>query len=291
MNEPGFRGLAERRVAILGLGLMGGSLALALRGRCANLLGYDRDPQIVRLAVQRQAVDRASAELNEILPEADMIVLAAPVLANLGLLEQLSECHPGPAVVMDLGSTKTQILQAMAHLPERFDPLGGHPMCGTEKASLLHAEADLYRGAVFALAPLPRTSDHARRLALEMLGAIGAQPLWLEAEAHDRWVAATSHLPYLAANALAISTPVEAAALAGAGFASTSRLAGSYAPMMLDVLQTNRENILLALRRFCKHLDEFEALLEDEDYPALASLLQKCAEQHHTIQAERQAVR
>jgi prephenate dehydrogenase len=291
MNEAGFSGLAEQQVAILGLGLMGGSLALALRGHCAALLGYDSDPQSVRLAEQRRVVDRASTILDEILPDAGLIVLAAPVMANLDLLKRLEECHPEPAVVIDLGSTKTQTLRAMALLPERFDPLGGHPMCGMEKASLQHAEADLYRGSVFALAPLPRTTDHAKRLTLELLGAIGSRPLWLEAEAHDRWVAATSHLPYLVANALAISTPFEAAALAGAGFFSTSRLAGSYAPMMLDVLQTNRENIMLALRCFQEHLGDFEALLENEDYPALASLLQRCTERHQRIQAERGTVR
>jgi prephenate dehydrogenase len=290
MSEDGFIGLAERRVVILGLGLMGGSLALALRGKCTALLGYDHDPQTVRLAEQQQMVDQASTELNEVLPGTDLILLAAPVMAILELLDRLGECHPGPAVVMDLGSTKTQVVRAMALLPERFDPLGGHPMCGTEKASLLYAEPDLYRGAVFALAPLARTTYQARKLALEMLAAIGSQPLWLEAEEHDRWVASTSHLPYLLANALAISTPAEAAALAGAGFLSTSRLASSYAPMMLDVLRTNRVNILRALRRFRENLDEFDALLENEDFPALADLLKKCTDRHQRIRAERQAV-
>jgi prephenate dehydrogenase len=288
MSVDGFTSLAGRRVGILGLGLMGGSLALALRGRCAALLGYDHDPQIVQLAEGQHVVDRASTELHEILPETDLIVLAAPVLANLGLLERLDECHPEPAVVLDLGSTKVQIVQAMAGLSERFDPLGGHPMCGTEKASLLHADTELYREAVFALTPLPRTTDRARELALQVLAAIGSKPLWLDAEEHDRWVASTSHLPYLVANALAISTPAEAAALLGTGYLSTSRLASSYTPMMLDVLRTNRENILKALMRFSKDLDKFEALLENEDYPALANLLQKCTDHHQRIRAERQ---
>lgn len=289
MSEDGFFSLAGKRVGILGLGLMGGSLALALRGRCAALQGYDHDPQIVRLAERQQVVDRASTELSEVLPGTDLILLAAPVLAILELLQRLSECHPEPAVVLDLGSTKVQIVQAMAGLPEWFDPLGGHPMCGNEKASLMHAEAGLYRGSVFALTPLPRTTARARELALQMLAAIGSVPLWLEAEGHDRWVASTSHLPYLIANALAISTPTEASPLVGSGYLSTSRLAGSYAPMMLDVLRTNRENISKALKRFRKNLDEFEGLLENEDYPALASLLQECTEHHQRIQAQRGA--
>jgi prephenate dehydrogenase len=283
MSEDGFEGfagLAEARVAVLGLGLMGGSLALALRGRCASLTGFDPDPHILRLAEQQHVVDLASLDLEAVLPESDLVVLAAPVLANLDLLKSLDSFHPGPAVIVDLSSTKAQIVAAMANLPERFDPLGGHPMCGKEKASLVNADPLLYQGAVFALVSLPRTSDRARRLAQELVAAIGSQVLWLEPDVHDRWVAATSHLPYLLANALTLATPAEAATLAGPGFFSTSRLAASFAPMMLDVLQTNRQNILEALQSFRDSLEEFELCLRREDFEALGSLLHSSARQH-----------
>lgn len=283
MSEDGFAGfgsLSEARVAMIGLGLMGGSLALALRGHCAVILGFDPDPQVLRLAVQQRVVDRASPNLGEILPEADLVVLAAPVLAILDLLKSLDQLHPGPAVVLDLGSTKAQIIEAMAALPERFDPLGGHPMCGKEKASLINADPMLYHGAVFALVPLARTSDWARGIALELVTAVGSQPLWLDPAVHDRWVAATSHLPYLLANALTLATPFDAAPLAGPGFFSTSRLAGTYTPMMLDVLQTNRQNILEALQSFRDSLEEFELCLRREDFEALGSLLHSSARQH-----------
>ena len=283
MNEAGFTGinsLAQARVAVIGLGLMGGSLALALRGQCASLMGFDPDPQVLHLAVQRRVVDLASLELENILPDADLVVLAAPVLAILDLLKDLDRFHPAPAVVLDLGSTKAQIVAAMADLPDRFDPLGGHPMCGKEKASLINADPRLYHGAVFALVPLPRTSKRAKDLALELVAALGSQPLWLDPIEHDRWVAATSHLPYLLANALTLTAPSAAVPLAGPGFISTSRLAGSYTPMMLDVLQTNRQNILDALREFRNNLDEFELCLEHGDFEKLRALLQNSARRH-----------
>lgn len=133
-DEPAF--FATATVAIIGLGLMGGSLALALHGRCARLLGCDRDPDVVTLALERQVVDAASTEPAALLPQADLVVLAVPVRASLEWLQRLPGLHPGQAVVLDLGSTKTAVLQAMEALPERFDPLGGHPMCGKEDGSL-----------------------------------------------------------------------------------------------------------------------------------------------------------
>ncbi len=280
-GEPGF--LQGARVAILGLGLMGGSLALALRGRCAALLGVDADAQVVQMARQRRVVDLASTDAGGRLPQADLIVLAAPVNAILRLLEELPRLHPGPAIVIDLGSTKARVLEAMGRLPERFDPLGGHPMCGKEISGLANAEAGLFQGAAFAFTPLARTSSRARGLARELCAATGAHPVWLDAATHDRWVAATSHLPYLLANALAAGTPLEAAPLAGPGFRSSTRLAPTPPGVILDVLMTNRENVLASLRGLRARLEGMESLLAGEDFPALQELLAQGAQQYRQL--------
>ena len=152
----------------------------------------------------------------------------------------------------------------MADLPDRFDPLGGHPMCGKEKGSLANADAALFSGATFALTPLERTSPKALGLAGELVAAVGAQPLVIDAGTHDCWVAATSHLPYLVANALAGVTPLDARPLIGSGFRSTARLAPSSLTMMLDILATNRENVLEALERFRSAIDVLEAGLRSD---------------------------
>lgn len=272
MSEPGF--LLSSRVAVVGMGLMGGSLALALRGRCAELLGVDPDPNALQLARERGVVDHASADPWELLPQADLIVLAAPVSEILDLIPALPDLHPGWAIVMDLGSTKAQICQALERLPERFETVGGHPMCGKEVLSIANADPLLYTGATFAFTPVAGTTERARKLAEELARAVGAHPFWIDAETHDRWVAATSHLPFLVATALAATIPSEAGALAGPGFRSTTRLAATPTSMMLDVLATNRLNILKSMQRFRERIAELEQSLEDEEFDRLQGLLE-----------------
>ncbi|MBN2548572.1 MAG: prephenate dehydrogenase [Anaerolineales bacterium] len=281
--------LSASTVAILGLGLMGGSLALALRGRCASMLGVDPDAETCQAALERQVVDQVSAEPGALLPQANLVVLAAPVGAIIQLLQDLPVLHPGAAVVLDLGSTKSAIVHTMQTLPERFDPVGGHPMCGKERGSLHNADAALYQGAVFALTALPRSSVSARSLAEQLVSVVGAHPLWMEAETHDRWVAATSHLPYLLANALAQATPPEAQPLVGPGLRSTTRLAATPRSMMLDVLATNRENLLASLQSFRQQLDRLEGCLVDGDWRALELYLSQGADRYAWLVESRRA--
>jgi prephenate dehydrogenase len=271
MDRPGL--LSESNVAIIGLGLMGGSLALALQGHCSGLFGVDRDPAVRALASERKVVERIFSDPASALRSADLVILATPVRTILQILSELPALHPGCPVVIDLGSSKMEIVRAMQALPARFDPLGGHPMCGKERSSLSNAEVELFRGARFAFTPLPRTTLRARFLAADLASAVGAVPLWLDPVTHDCWTAATSHLPYLVASALAASTPFEAAPMVGPGFRSTARLAGSSIEMMLDVLLTNRSQVLAALKRFQAKLDQLEKNLSGEEVAALGEAL------------------
>jgi prephenate dehydrogenase len=267
MPEPDF--LSTANIAILGLGLMGGSLAMALRGRCAALLGVDPDEDALSLALRSGFVDKASPDPAELLPLADIVVLAAPVRVILSLLKDLPGLHPGSALVIDLGSTKREIMQAMSELPSRFEPVGGHPICGKEKSGLENAQASLYQGAPFVLTPAPCPSPASAAAAESLVRAVGAYPLWLDAETHDRWIAYTSHLPYLLALALAQATPSEVSPLVGPGFRSTSRVAATPASVMLDILATNRLNVLESVALLRKRLDDLEVCLRDEDWEGL----------------------
>jgi prephenate dehydrogenase len=273
MEEDGF--LSASRVALWGLGLMGGSLAMALKGKCASIVGIDTDPQAVSLAQEWGIIERGSTRPEDLLPTTDLVILATPVRVILSQLAQLPSLHPGHAVVMDIGSTKQAVMAAMAALPPRFDPLGGHPMCGKEKSSLRHAEASVYRNAPFALTSLPNTSRRAQQLGEALVNAVEARPLWMEADQHDRWVAATSHLPYLLSSALVRATPMEAAPLVGSGFRSSSRLAGSSTRMMADILATNRDNIREAIARFRLELDRYDALLENDSLDEMVELMEE----------------
>ncbi|MDD5468246.1 MAG: prephenate dehydrogenase [Anaerolineales bacterium] len=278
--------LADLRIAIIGLGLMGGSLALALKGKCRQLLGFDADGSTRARAASMAVVDLVSADIREVMRLADLIALAAPVGAILDLLRRLPEIHAGRAVVLDLGSSKVEITQAMAQLPERYDPLGGHPMCGKERLGLANAEASLFQGATFALTPLQRTSPKARALAEQLARAVGAAPLWIDAQAHDRLVAATSHLPYLLSAALARLTPLEARPLVGPGFRSATRLAATPHSMMLDALRTNRHNLLEGLETMRRELELARELLADGSGPALQAYLEAAAARREALAAQ-----
>jgi prephenate dehydrogenase len=279
MSEDGFR-LKDAKVAIVGLGLMGGSLALALKGACAALLGIDPDPAALSLALRQAIVDQAESDPASLLPQADLVILAAPVPVILTLLQKLPEFTSNSCIVLDLGSTKRAIVEQMDRLPAHFDPLGGHPICGKEKLTLANAERTLYYGAPFILTPLARTTSRALSAAQQIIAAIGAKAIPLDAAEHDRILAATSHLPFLLSSALALATPEECAPLVGPGFRSASRLAGTPSSMMMGVMQTNRENILTAIHRLQAQLDTLEMQLSTSDFASLEATLDE-AQNHY----------
>ncbi len=262
---------------------MGGSLALGLRGKCAALYGIDPHLPTLELALSQHIVDYADSDPAKLLPEADLIILSAPVPAILTLLEKLPSFTPNSCIVMDLGSAKHLIVEAMSYLPERFDPIGGHPICGKEKLSLANAERTLYYAAPFLLTPIERTSPRALSAANQIIEALGAKGKTLDAVEHDRILASTSHLPFLISSALALTTPEDVTPFVGPGFKSTSRLAGTSSSMMLGVLQSNRENVLNALHELQNQLADLESALSSEDFSKLESILNKAQKRYQSF--------
>jgi prephenate dehydrogenase len=274
------RPLSELHVAIVGLGLMGGSLAGALRGRCRQVTGVARRPESVEFACAHGFADRGTTDLKEGLRGADAVVLATPVRVILRLLGEIGPFLDDGCLLIDLGSTKTQILDRMAALPDHVQPLGAHPMCGKEVAGIEAAEADLYHGQTFVLAPLARTSRAALSLGRRLVEAVGARPVVLEPRRHDRLVATISHLPYLLACGL-VGLAEERAAqdpavwqVAASGFRDTSRLAASDVTMMLDILMTNQEAVLDALEGYQHQLHRLADLIAAGDEVTLRTALQ-----------------
>jgi prephenate dehydrogenase len=261
--------LEKATVAIIGLGLMGGSLALALRGSCLRIVGITRRPEVGQLALRQGIVDVASCSLNAA-AHADIVVLATPIRHILSTIPAVAALMSPGSLLVDLGSTKAQVVEAMNVIPEGVAAVGGHPMCGKETGGLESAEADLFRRATFVLTPTSHTTGEAMQLAHEIVAATGAEPLVLDAERHDRAAALISHLPYLLAASL---MHVEAQAndedgatgrLASSGFRDTTRLAASSLEMMLDILLTNREQVESALDLFEQRIAKARALLDDE---------------------------
>lgn len=273
--------LRDARVAIIGLGLMGGSLAMALveRSLCREVVGVARRVETLREASARGVVHRATLDLADGVAGAGIIVLATPVRTIVRQIGQLATMTLDPCLLLDLGSTKRDIVTAMEELPPQVQPVGAHPMCGKEATGLASAEPTLYEGAPWVLVPLPRTSTHALALARELSLAVGAHPLVLDADRHDRLVAAISHLPYMLAVAL-MSAAAEIGhedemvwKLAASGFRDTSRLSASDVTMMLDILLTNQAAVGDALRRASGHLDHLAGLLAAGDEDNLRALL------------------
>jgi prephenate dehydrogenase len=271
--------------AIIGLGLMGGSLALALRrcGWASRLTAVTRRTETLAAARASGAIDEGATDLiTARLDEADVIVLATPVRTLLRQLPEVGRLARPGAVILDLGSTKEAVCAAMEHLPEGLQPLGGHPMCGKETGGFASAEADLFTGTTFVLCPLPRTSGAALATAASLAEAVGSRVQLLDPAEHDRAVAAISHLPYLAAaglvNAVTAAGDPLASSLAASGFRDTTRVAASDPDMMLDILLTNREAVLGWLAAYTDQLGALEAMLRNGDEAALRTRLSQAQE-------------
>ncbi|HEX7117918.1 MAG TPA: chorismate mutase [Longimicrobiales bacterium] len=272
------------RVAVFGLGLIGGSLGMALNraGLATSLIGYDTDAATAARALEAGVVDRVASDPAAAAAAADTVLLAAPVRAILELLDRVApHLRPG-TLVLDAGSTKRRVAQRMGRLPEGIRAVAAHPMCGKEKAGLEHAEAGLFEGATFVLCATDRTDDVARDAAERLVAGVGARPLWLDADAHDAAVAAVSHLPYLLSVSLVRAALDGAdgptARLAASGFRDTSRLAASDVRMCLDILATNGDAVLAALDRAAAELDGLRSLLAAGDVDRLAPVLAAAAE-------------
>jgi len=264
-------------------------MALVERAICREVVGVARRAETVRQAMAWGVTHRATTDLADGVADADVVVLATPVRTILLQLHQLAGMPLSPCLLLDLGSTKSDVVTAMEELPPQVQPVGAHPMCGKEKAGLAAAEPTLYEGAPWVLVPLPRTSPGALELARELAVAVGGRPFIADADRHDRLVAAVSHLPYSLAVALML-TAIEIGAedelvwkLAASGFRDTSRLAASDVTMMLDILLTNRAAIGGVLRRVAAHLDRLANLLATEDEDNLYALLHATHDQRTSM--------
>jgi prephenate dehydrogenase len=275
-TEPDFR---QARVAVVGLGLMGGSLAGALRGHCRAVVGVARRAEAVEMALACGLVDEGTTDLAAGVSRAGVVVLATPVRVILRQLAEIGPLLPAGCVLMDLGSTKADVVATMEGLPGHVQPLGGHPMCGKEVSGLDAADPALYRGRTFILSPLPRTSAAALALGRQLARAAGAHPLVLAPDRQDFLVATLSHLPYLLACGLVATADATTSAdpaaweIVAGGFRDTSRVAGSDVTMMLDILMTNRDEVLRAVAAFQDQLARLAALVENGDEEALRTAL------------------
>jgi len=266
------------KLVIIGVGLIGGSLAMALReaGAVKEIVGLGRSRENLEAARTLGIIDRIETDLASAVKDADVVVLAVPVAAMQPTLAQLSTCLSPHTIITDVGSTKRDIVAyARQHLPEhlnRFIP--GHPIAGAEKSGAAAAFADLFQGRNVVVTPLPENDAQAVSRIAGMWQTCGAVVNTMPAEKHDEIFAAVSHLPHLLAFALVEDIAFRANAkelfsYAAGGFRDFTRIAGSHPEMWRDICLANRDALIREVDTYQSQLDRLRGMLEQNDGKSL----------------------
>jgi len=262
------------RLAVVGTGLIGASAALAARrvGEVEIVAGWDEDPEVLKAAAERDAIEPASS-LADALDDAELALVAVPVAGLPRVVQDVLDEAPAGCTVTDVGSTKGSVCAAVGDDP-RF--VGGHPICGAEARGPGSASADLFEGATWFLTPLAATEPGRYRAAHAFAVALGARPVAIDPAAHDRLVAVTSHLPHALANVLlnqAGSARVEGhdpLSAAGGSLRDMTRIAGANPRIWVDIFLENREELQGALGEHRRRVEQLESALASGDAGFLA---------------------
>lgn len=270
-----------KRLAIIGVGLIGGSLARALKRvrACRTVIGCGRDQKHLQKAVDLKVIDAYNVDVARAVKDADVVVLATPLTTTESLLKNMKGSLRNDVVITDVGSAKGSVVESARavlghHLP-RFVP--GHPIAGTEKSGVEASFAGLFEAHRVILTPLPETSVGALELITKMWEATGAEVVHLAVEQHDEILAATSHLPHMLAYALVdclagMQDRDEIFNFAAGGFADFTRIASSHPQMWHDICFSNRKQLLKVLDRFGGHLNMLRTAIENDDSDALLEI-------------------
>ena len=260
------------RVAIIGIGLLGGSVGLALKakGICGKIVGVGRSRSSIETGLSMGAVDEAVADLSQAAAGADLVVVCTPVGSIARIIAEMDDSLGDSCVVTDVGSTKRSIVTAVERL-RRAGPkfVGSHPLTGSEKKGVQHASAELFEGATVFLTPTASTNRRVTEIVRGMWERLGGSAVELKPEIHDRVVAQTSHLPHVIAAMLVAGVrtlPKEYADLTGKGFLDTTRIASSDPEMWADICMNNSSEIRAAMATLRSDLDEFDLHLNEDRY-------------------------
>src|SRR3954454_17175723 len=256
------------RVAVIGLGLIGGSLALAATARGDQVVATDRDETAGEIGLERCAIARFEPTIEGALEGADLAFVCGPVAELASLSGQVLEAAPSGCAVSDVGSTKGRLVAQVGANPQF---VGGHPVCGSEARGVGNARPELFDGATWFLTPVAQTNPSAHRQLHGFVSSLGARPVAIDPGAHDRLVALTSHLPHAIANTLVNQAGAgrvdgyDPLAAVGGSFRDMTRVAGANPRIWVDIFLDNREALLDGLREYGRRLDDLARALERED--------------------------
>ncbi len=276
--------MIAKQIAIVGVGLIGGSLARALKKSNAmeSVVGYGLDESSLQKAVQLGVIDSYSLDIKEVVSDADIVILATPLSTADKLFSEMSDALKEIAIITDVGSAKGSIVKsARENLPSlftRFVP--GHPIAGKEESGIEASSAELFDAHRVILTPVAETDPEALNLITKMWELTGAEVLNLDVEHHDAILAATSHLPHMLAYALVdclsgLQERDEVFEFAAGGFADFTRIASSHPRMWHDICFSNHEKLLKAMDRFVQHLNKIREAINHDDSDTLLELFER----------------
>jgi prephenate dehydrogenase len=274
-----------KKIAIVGVGLMGGSLSLALRKKFPKISvwGYARSQKSYRKLKRLRILDRVERDLKKVVEDADLVVLALPVEAIITHFEKIAPCLKQGAVVFDLGSSKKMIESSITRqLPRGVKFVGCHPLCGSEKGGAEFSTENLYRKALCLITSSPQSN--ATRRIKKIWEKLGAKVIFVTPRRHDEFLSYLSHLPHLIAFSLTRAFPAKHSPFCLKSFKDLTRISISPAAVWTDILLSNKKNILKDLNRFMEALKEFEHLIKKEDKGKIIELISKVnIKQRHLV--------
>lgn len=277
-------------VAIIGVGLLGGSIGLGLKAcsaRC-RIVGYGHRKQTLERAMEFGAIDGWSGDLGEAVADADLVILCTPVGLFEDMLQKLGPALKAGTMVTDVGSTKRSVVRlAGKYLPENCPFVGSHPMAGSEKRGVEYARADLFRGATCIVTPTAGSAAKAVASVQGFWELLGMRVVRLSPEEHDAAIADISHLPHVLAASLVAMQSHMALPLAGKGFLDTTRIASGDAALWRDILLDNRDNLKASLDRLEKELAGLRKLLSPGKGEALTQWLAAAGQRRDDLMREK----
>lgn len=275
-----------RCVAIVGVGLIGGSIGMALRkrGLAESVVGIGRRQESLRVARRVGAITHTTVDMAKGVTEAELIVVCTPVGRIAEDVRAVAEHCPPDTLITDAGSAKQGIVAALdGQLPRGCRFLGSHPLAGGEKAGPAHASADLFEGRVAIITPTRNTRAEDFDLLEDFWSSLGSMVMQMPPEEHDRALALTSHLPHAAAAVLATMVPENCFRLTGAGFIDTTRVAAGDPDLWLQIFLANRENLLKVLHQYQAELNGLVSALTTSDTQKLHEILTRAKKNRNAL--------
>lgn len=272
-------------VAILGVGLIGGSLGMAVRrkGLAERVLGIGRSSHTLDLAKRRGAIDEAFTDTIAGVAEADFVVVCTPVERIVDDVCDVATSAATGTLITDAGSTKASIVDQVAHRLPGAHFVGSHPIAGSDKSGVAHASAELFDGRVCVVTPHQESRKDDVVQVTRFWEALGMQVVSMEPEAHDQALGFTSHVPHVIAAALAGSLPSEFVPLTGSGFRDTTRVAAGLPDLWRQILLDNRQAVLAGLDGFLQHLTQLRDAIDQADGPRIASILEQAKQSRDAL--------